>query len=120
MQRAKTTDKKVEDFNTLKPLLAAMYAEFQELSKKKQDGQVGAKKVKMVNRLLNAVHNVLEHEPNRSFLDLLDEDDLTSEQRRRAYFEPDRSGPEGFRGKVLLLEWNEARMVRMKSFLRWP
>jgi hypothetical protein len=76
MERAKTTTKKVEDFKTLLPLLEAMYAEFQELSKKKQDGQVGATKVKMVNRLLKAVHSVLENEPNHAFLDLLDEDDL--------------------------------------------
>ncbi|WP_448034237.1 hypothetical protein [Bradyrhizobium liaoningense] len=76
MTRAKTTNAKVEEYKTIKPLLEAMYAEFQELSKKKQDGQVGPTKVKMVNRLLKAVHSVLEHEPNRAYLDLLDEDDL--------------------------------------------
>ncbi len=76
MPRAKATNKKVEEYETIKPLLEAMYAEFQELSKKKQDGQVGPTKVKMVNRLLKAVHGILEHEPNRAFLDLLDEDDL--------------------------------------------
>ena len=45
----KTTSEKVQEFTTLSPLLGAMYKEFQELSKKKQDGAVSATKVKMVN-----------------------------------------------------------------------
>lgn len=53
-----------------------MYGEFQELSKKKQDGQVGKTKVKMVNRLLKAIHELLQDEPNRGYLDELNEDDL--------------------------------------------
>jgi hypothetical protein len=72
----KTTSAKVQEFTTLRPLLGAMYKEFQELSKKKQDGAISATKVKMVNRLLSAVHKLLEGEPNRGYLDLLDEDDL--------------------------------------------
>jgi hypothetical protein len=73
---AKTTPAKVAEFKTLNPLLEAMYKEFQELSKKKQDGQVGKTKVKMVNRLLKAIHVLLESEPNRGYLDELNEDDL--------------------------------------------
>lgn len=75
-QHEVTTAEKVSAFSTLSPLLAAMYKEFRELSKKKQDGPVGASKVKMVNRLLQAIHEVLEAESARAYLDLLDEDDL--------------------------------------------
>jgi hypothetical protein len=73
---AKTTSAKVAAYTTLNPLLKAMYKEFQELSKKKQDGQVGKTKVRMVNRLLKAIHELLESEPNRVYLDELNEDDL--------------------------------------------
>lgn len=74
--RDKTTSENVVQYDTLNPLLVSMYNEFQEFSKKKQDGQVGKAKVKMVNRLLIAVHKIVKDEPNMHFLDLLDEDDL--------------------------------------------
>jgi hypothetical protein len=74
--KAKTTSANVEAYKTLNPLLVAMYKEFQELSKKKQDGQVGKTKVKMVNRLLKSIHELLQEEPNRGYLDELNEDDL--------------------------------------------
>ena len=74
--RPKTTAHKAAEYTTINPLLEAMYKEFQELSRKKPDGQVGPTKVKMVNRLLKAVHQLLEGEPNRGYLDELNEDDL--------------------------------------------
>ncbi len=76
MAESKTTSKKVAEYTTLSPLLEAMFKEFQELSRKKPDGQVGQTKVRMVNRLLKAVHQLLEGEPNRDYLDELDEDEL--------------------------------------------
>ncbi|MGA2636202.1 hypothetical protein [Methylocella sp.] len=72
----KTTAAKAAEWENLSPLLRAMYKEFQELSKKKPDGQVGIPKVKIVNRLLDTVHKLLEGEPSATYLDLLDEDDL--------------------------------------------
>jgi hypothetical protein len=74
--RSKTTEKKAAEYETLNPLLEAMYKEFQDLSRKKPDGQVGQTKVRMVNRLLKAVHKLLEGEANRNYLDELNEDDL--------------------------------------------
>lgn len=74
--QSKTTSKKAAEYMTLNPLLEAMYKEFQELSRKKPDGQVGQTKVRMVNRLLKAVHQLLDGEPNRDYLDELNEDDL--------------------------------------------
>lgn len=71
-----TTLDKVAAWENLNPLLQAMFREFQDLSKKKPDGQVGKTKVKIVNRLLSCVHLVLMEEPSHCFLDLLDEDDL--------------------------------------------
>lgn len=72
----KATAAKAQEFEVLNPLLRAMYSEFQELSKKKPDGQVGPTKVKMVNRLLEGIHKILESELNYEYLDTLDEDSL--------------------------------------------
>jgi hypothetical protein len=71
-----TTPEKATKHDELMPLLNAMFDEFQELSKKKPDGAINKRKVEIVNRLLRAVLELLDGEPTRAYLDLLDEDDL--------------------------------------------
>ena len=63
-------------YETLEPLLKAMYGEFQELSRKKQDGVLNKNKIQVVNRLLKDVLSVVEDEPARAYLDLINEDDM--------------------------------------------
>src|SRR5437867_860421 len=70
------TDDQVAKCETLRPLLQAMFVEFKELSRKKPDGVLNKRKVAIVNRLLKDVLFILEDEPTRPYLDLLDEDDL--------------------------------------------
>jgi hypothetical protein len=53
-----------------------MHSEFQDLSRKKPDGAVNKGKIVIVNRLLKDSLTILEGEPQRQFLDLLEEDDL--------------------------------------------
>ena len=65
-----------EEYGVLNPLLVAMYGEFQELSKKKPQDVVSKGKVRLVNRILSPVIELLKDEPSRAFLDLLDEDEL--------------------------------------------
>jgi len=71
-----TTQKKAEKYDNLMPLLESMSREFQELSRKKPDGALNNRKVEIVNRLLRDIHQILDGEPTREYLDLLDEDDL--------------------------------------------
>lgn len=71
-----TTAERVAQYNALMPLLAAMFREFKELAKKKPDGALNKRKVEIVNRLLKNVLAIVEEEPSRPYLDLLDEDDL--------------------------------------------
>lgn len=71
-----TTVERVTQYNALMPLLEAMVREFRELAKKKPDGALNKRKVDMVNRLLKDVLTIVENEPNRPYLDLLDEDDM--------------------------------------------
>lgn len=71
-----TTAERVAQYKALTPLLEAMFREFRELAKKKPDGALNKRKVAMVNRLLKDVLVIVEGEPNRQYLDLLDEDDV--------------------------------------------
>jgi hypothetical protein len=75
-ERYYTTKEKAQTHDTMTPLLEAMYSEFKELSKKKPDAAVSKSKIKIVNRLLEKVRNVLVDEEAIDFLDLLDEDDV--------------------------------------------
>lgn len=58
------------------PLLGSMYVEFKDLCKKKPEAVMNEKKIKIVNRLLERVQEVLEGEQSIEFLDILDEDDV--------------------------------------------
>jgi hypothetical protein len=71
-----TTAERVAQYQALMPLLEAMFREFRELAKKKPDGALNKRKVAMVNRLLKDVLAIVEDEPSRLYLDLLEEDDL--------------------------------------------
>jgi len=75
-KEAFTNNKRVELYTALFPLLTSMHAEFQELSKKKPSDALNTKKIEIVNRLLTQVLLILEDEPSKPFLDLLDVDDV--------------------------------------------
>ncbi|WP_439486795.1 hypothetical protein [Blastomonas fulva] len=75
-QNAYVTKDQVSNYEMLSSLLKSMYNEFQELSKKKPQDVLTASKVKLVNRVLRPTLSLLEDEPTRPFLDLLDEDEL--------------------------------------------
>jgi hypothetical protein len=68
--------KQAAGHDNLMPLLEAMFREFQEASKRKPDTPVNKRKVEIVNRLLKDVLTILDGEPARVYLDLLDEDTL--------------------------------------------
>jgi hypothetical protein len=74
--QAKTSSKKALTYDVTTPLLDAMYEEFKDLAKKKQDAAVSKSKLLMANRLLNKVREVLADEESIEFLDLLNEDDV--------------------------------------------
>lgn len=71
-----TTKEKVETYETTAPLLRAMYRQIQELSKKKPDATLNANKVKLINRLLADIKEMLSNEPDSKYLDMIDDQDL--------------------------------------------
>lgn len=63
-------------YDTTRPLFDALYAEMQELSKKKPDATLSESKVKLINRLLEDIRLVLKDEADFKYLDLLVSDAL--------------------------------------------
>jgi len=81
MRKRKTTrllptQADIENFEMFRPMLDKIANEVRELSKKKQDGALNELKVKMINRVLTQIKDLLKNESSVQFLDLLDTDIL--------------------------------------------
>src|ERR1022692_1932657 len=70
------TEEEVAAYERLVPMLVAAHREMSELSRKKQDGVVNALKIRNLNRLLTELQKVLENDPSRDFVELLDDEAL--------------------------------------------
>src|SRR3990172_10605589 len=70
------TEKNIEDYSLLKDMLHAQRQEFDLLSKKKSDGQLNKMKIKIVNRVIEPLNELLKNESSHKFLDVLNEDDM--------------------------------------------
>jgi hypothetical protein len=66
----------VNKFEMLFPMLDSNVAEIRELSKKKQDEPLNQFKVKVINKKLKQILELLRNEPSIDYLELLDEDTL--------------------------------------------
>ena len=70
------TERQIATFQRLRPMLQAAHHEMSELSKKKPDGIVNDLKIRVINRLLIELRKLLENDPSRDFIELLDEESL--------------------------------------------
>ncbi len=70
------TNAQVEKYEMLSSLLDSMLTEMREFSKKKQDEVLNKLKVKMINKVLEQIKDILTDEPTIEFLDLLDDETL--------------------------------------------
>jgi len=68
----------IEIFKILSPMLNSIFIEMKEFSKKVPNDKLNELKVKMINRILVEIKNLLNTEPSILFLDLLDDDTLPS------------------------------------------
>ena len=66
----------VDQYELLTPLLESAYKEMSELSKKKFDAPLNSYKVKVINRIIKPLKEILKSEAVVQFLDILDADDL--------------------------------------------
>lgn len=71
-----TTIKAVSIYEATNNIFDALLREIRELSKKKPDAILSAGKVKLINRVLVDLKEILANEPQGKFLDLLDDQDL--------------------------------------------
>ena len=70
------SEEDVQKFEMLYPMLDSDIAEIRELSKKKQDEPLNPFKVKIINKKLGQIKDLLKDEPSNEYLELLDEDSL--------------------------------------------
>ena len=71
------TSEQVNNYKILSPMLDAVLEEMKEFSKKRQDEVLNKLKVKMINKILEQIKNVvLINEPTVLFLELLDDETL--------------------------------------------
>ena len=64
----------VKKYEMLEKLLASIYHEMKEFSKKKPEDTLNKFKVKNINRVLEQIKEIMKNEPTNEFLDLLDEE----------------------------------------------
>jgi len=66
----------VDTFEIISPLMAKLYADVQELAKKKPDGILSRTRTDMINRLLDSARILLKEEQSINFLDMIDFDSV--------------------------------------------
>jgi hypothetical protein len=71
-----TKEEFVKTYLATNDIFCGLIKEIRELSKKKPDAIMSKGKVKIINRVLEDMKNILEIEPEGKFLDLLDDDEL--------------------------------------------
>jgi hypothetical protein len=70
------SEREIEKFEILYPMLTSIHNEMQDFAKKKQDGVLNELKVKLINNLLNDIKEILKTEESSKYLNLLDNDTL--------------------------------------------
>lgn len=74
----KVSDEQIALYDTITPLLKSLYNEIKDFSKKNQNDPLNVSKVRIINRLLVRVKEMLKNESSIDFLDLLEEEQLPS------------------------------------------
>jgi hypothetical protein len=93
------TDAEIERYNYLSPMLDSALEEMREFAKKKQDGIVSATKIKLINRLLKDLKEILGREASAEYLDMLDEQQLPQNSDAVLVLGQYRAALDSFRGK---------------------
>lgn len=72
------TNNEVQKLEMLADLLSSAMTEMREFSKKKPEESLNPTKIKILNRILTPLKDILAHDPSGEFLDLLDEEMMPS------------------------------------------
>lgn len=71
-----TTQEKADAYDSFYEVFSHLYKELKALGSKKPSETLSASKVNIINRLLEDIQGIMEGEPERKYLDLLDDDSL--------------------------------------------
>jgi len=71
-----TTREKADAFEAVIGVFTELFKELKDLGKKKPDATLGTSKVRIINRVLTDIRGCLKGEPERKYLDLLDDETL--------------------------------------------
>lgn len=74
--KANTTQKKVDAYNSFYEVFSHLYKELKVLTGKRPAETLSESKVRIVNRLLQDIKDLMEGEPENKYLDLLDDETL--------------------------------------------
>lgn len=105
--KALPTNSQVSEYLMLKDLLASIYLEMKEFSKKKPDEPLNKFKVKNINRVLEPIKTILANQPTISFLDILDDDVLPSNSDAILIIGQFTASMERFQNKYFILSRKE-------------
>jgi hypothetical protein len=112
------TEKNIKDYSLLKDMLIAQRHEFNLLSNKKSDGQLNKMKIKMVNRVLEPLNELLKNEPSYKFLDILNEDDMPTNSDVVLIISQYEKAMERFKNKYFIIDKNYTDKYG-KAYERW-
>ena len=100
------TEKDIENYSLLMDMLHAQRQEFALLSKKKSDGPLNKMKIKMVNRVIEPLNELLINEPSHKFLDVLNEDEMPTNSDVVLIISQYEKALQNFRNRYFLIDKN--------------
>ncbi|MCA1869720.1 hypothetical protein HW571_29415 [Agrobacterium genomosp. 3] len=69
-----TTQKKADIYDAIYPIFEALFREIKDLGKKKPEATLSESKIKLINRVLIDLKDLLSDTPNAKYLELLDDE----------------------------------------------
>ncbi|MEQ8599396.1 MAG: hypothetical protein RLP98_05670 [Devosia sp.] len=116
-----TTDAAVATYQASSPIFQGIFREVRELSKKKPEATMSAGKVKLVNRVLKDLLDILKDEPAGKYLMELDEDSLPQMSDAVLTMVQFETALEAFRGRYLryMTDLGESYWVTDETLKEW-
>lgn len=69
---------RIDEYHLLEAQLGRAYIEMSNFAKKNPTEKISILKLQLINRILNAIKELLKEEPSTQYLDILNEEDLPS------------------------------------------
>ncbi len=109
--------KNIEDYNLLTSMLQSQRKELDLLSGKKPNDLLNPMKIKMINRVLEPLKEVLQHEDSYKFLDVLNETDMPTNSDVVLIISQFETAVEEFKDKYYLHDKYQSNYLRTTN--RW-